>query len=92
MIDDSIRSQLQELYTSLYVSRDLDPDDSSDDTIQTFHGEICARKEKYNQSRTLCKFHHSRQDMSRSILFHSESKNEAPIISSPKHMISINMH
>ena len=31
------RSQLQELYTSLYVSRDLDPDAvASDDTLQTF--------------------------------------------------------
>ena len=40
MIDDSTRSQLRELYTSLYVSRDLDPDDASDDTIQTFHAEI----------------------------------------------------
>ena len=51
MIGDSIRSQLQELYTSLYVSSDLDPYDSSDDTLQTLHAEICARKEK---SRTLC--------------------------------------
>ena len=54
MIDDSIRSQLQELYTSLYVSSDLDPYDFSDDTLQTFHAEICARKDKYNESRTLC--------------------------------------
>ena len=53
MIDDGTRSHLQELYTSLYVSRDLDPDDvASDDTIQTFHAEICALKDKYNESRT----------------------------------------
>ena len=53
MIDDGTRSQLHELYTSLYVSRDLDPDDvASDDTLQTFHAEICALKNKYNESRT----------------------------------------
>ena len=53
MIDDGTRSHLQELYTSLYVSRDLDPDDvASDDTLQTFHAEICALKDKYNESRT----------------------------------------
>ena len=53
MIDDGTRSQLQELYTSLYVCRDLDPDDvPSDDTLQTFHAEICALKDKYNESRT----------------------------------------
>ena len=53
MIDDGTRSLLQELYTSLYVSRDLDPDDvASDDTLQTFHAEICALKDKYNESRT----------------------------------------
>ena len=51
MIDDSTRSQLQELYTLLYVSRDLDPDDvASDDTIHTFHAEICTLKDKYNES------------------------------------------
>ena len=53
MVDDGTRSQLQELYTSLYVSRDLDPDDvASDDTLQTFHAEICDLKDKYNNSRT----------------------------------------
>ena len=53
MIDDGTRSHLQELYTSLYVSRDLDPDDvASDDTLQTFHAEICALEDKYNESRT----------------------------------------
>ena len=55
MIDDGTRPQLQELYTSLYVSlsRDLDPDDvASDATLQTFHAEICALKDKYNESRT----------------------------------------
>ena len=52
MIDDGTRSQLQEFYTSLYVSRDLDPDDvASDDTLQTFHAEIGALKDKYNESR-----------------------------------------
>ena len=40
MIDDSTRSQLRELYTSLYVSHDLD--------LAAFHTEICALKEKYN--------------------------------------------
>ena len=45
MIDDGTRSQLQELYTSLYVSRDFDPDDvASDDTLQTFQAEIYALK------------------------------------------------
>ena len=53
MIDDGTRSQLQELYTSLYVSRDLDPDDvASDDTLQTFHSEIYTHKDEYNESRT----------------------------------------
>ena len=53
MIDDGTRSQLQELHTSLYVSRDLDPDDvASDDTLQTFHAKIYALKDKYNESRT----------------------------------------
>ena len=53
MIDDGTRSQLQELYTSLYVSCDLDPNDvASDDTLQTFHAEICALKDQYNESRT----------------------------------------
>ena len=33
MIDDGTRSQLQELYTSLYVSRDLDPDDVASDDV-----------------------------------------------------------
>ena len=50
MIDDGTRSQLQELYTSLYVSRDLDPKDASDDTLQTLYDEICTLKEKYNES------------------------------------------
>ena len=49
MIDDGTRSQLQELYTSLYVSRYLNPEDvASDDTLQTFH----ALEDKYNESRT----------------------------------------
>ena len=61
MIDDGTRSQLQELYTSLYVSRDLDPDDvASDDTLQTFHAEMCALKDKYNESRTAEVFPHVR--------------------------------
>ena len=61
MTDDGTRSQLQELFTLLYVSRDLDPYDvASDDTLQTFHAEICALKEKYNESRALCYYHHSR--------------------------------
>ena len=35
------------------MSRDLDPDDVAfDDTLQTFHAEICALKDKYNESRT----------------------------------------
>ena len=50
MIDDGTRSQLQELYTSLYVSRELDLDDiASGDTLQTFHAEICALEDKYNE-------------------------------------------
>ena len=61
MTDDGTRSQLQELFTSLYVSRDLDPYVvASDDTLQTFHAEICALKDKYNESQTLCDYHHSR--------------------------------
>ena len=53
MIDDDTKSQLQQLYTSLYVSRDLDPDDvASDDTLQIFYALICALKDKYNESRT----------------------------------------
>ena len=53
MIDDDTKSQLQQLYTSLYVSRDLDPDDvASDDALQTFYALICALKDKYNESRT----------------------------------------
>ena len=35
------------------MSRDLDPDDvASDDTLQTFHAEICALQDKYNDTRT----------------------------------------
>ena len=53
MIDDGTILQLQKLYTSLHVLRDLDPDDvASDNTQQTFHAEICALKDKYNESRT----------------------------------------
>ena len=53
MIDDGTRSQLQELYTSLYVFRDLDADDvASADTLQTFNAAICVLKDKYNESRT----------------------------------------
>ena len=54
MIDDSTRSQLQELYKSLYVFLDLDPDDvASDDTLQTFHAEICVFKDKYRWVKTI---------------------------------------
>ena len=35
MIEDGTRSQLQELCTSLYVSRDLDPDDVASDDRPT---------------------------------------------------------
>ena len=43
--------ELQVLYTSC---RDLDPDYvASDNSLQTFfHAEICALKDKYNESRT----------------------------------------
>ena len=52
MIDDGTRSQLQELYTSLFVSCDLNPNDvASDDTLQKFYAEICAIKDTYNESR-----------------------------------------
>ena len=106
MIDDGTRSQLQELYTSLYVFRDLDPDDvASDDTLQTFNAEICVLQDKYNESRTAKVFlnippmlvigRNSGEhclDITRLILFYSECKNEATRISSQKHMIFINMH
>ena len=42
------------------MSRDLDPDDvASDDTLQTFPAEICALKDKYNESRTAKVFSNS---------------------------------
>ena len=50
MIDDGTRLQLQELYTSLFVSCDLNPNDVASD--DTFHVEICALKDQYNESRT----------------------------------------